>query len=698
MKEKIINYIKKVNLFRDKINSNIIMKNCIINFLFMIFFLLLGPIYEENDDVGIERIASGYDSEPSSYLVFSNILFGKILSTLYKLIPSVKWYVLLMYTLIFISFSIVSIVCDMVISNNTLSCILKYPFIIIFGFELYCRPQFTKTAGIAAMAGGSLLICTLLNIILNNYNNIKKKYISILVAISMLWIGSIIRIESFLLIIPFILIALSSGIIKYRMYKKINKHLIFELSIIGVIIAIVIIGSYSLNNYMYSNDESWNSYQIWNILRGNIVDFNTPDYYEYKDRYNEIGMSENDYYMLKNWAFGDVDFYTKDRLEAVLNIAEASKSSNTDIINTLLMSLKQMLFGLSGRLFLYILFVWLVADKRTIIDSVCVLALMAFIIFYACYFGSVGRILNRANVVVFLGAFLVLVYCMDDATLKIENNNKIPLIIVGFVMTMLSNMFFDNVNDYNSLQDSEKVYKERTLAIASDSDVTYINDVSQNIFEHAWCGVFDQIPQNVRFNNVISMGGWDINSPLWKNTMYSRGITNIFRDSVDNEKVMIITNESRKTNIETYINEHYNPLAKLNKVIEYQDGIGYYNVITKPDYNAFDPSNTIFSSNLDNIVHFVRAMDNGDKYYIDGTVYKTGVSSYEQEVFLVCENGISMNVTKKESQERDDDYNGKYGNFSVEVDKDKIDNSLENVYFVLVSGENTYKIELDEVI
>lgn len=362
------------------------------------------------------------------------------------------------------------------------------------------------------------------------------------------------------------------------------------------------------------------------------------------------------------------------------------------------MSLKHMLFGLSGRLFLYILFVWLVADKRTIIDSVCVLALMAFIILYACYFGSVGRILNRANVVVFLGAFLVLAYCMDDATLKIENNNNIPLIIVGLVMTMLSNKFLDNVNDYKMLQESEKVYQERTLAIASDSDITYINDVSQNIFDCAWCGVFDQVPNNVRFNNVISMGGWDINSPLWKNTMYSRGITNIFRDSVDNEKVMIITNESRKTNIETYINEHYNPLAKLNKVIEYQDGIGYYNVITKPDYNAFDPSNTIFSSNLDDIVHFVRAMDNGDKYYIDGTVYKTGVSSYEQEVFLVCENGISMNVTRKESQERDDDYNGKYGNFSVEVDKDKIDNSLENVYFVLVSGENTYKIELDEVI
>ena len=80
---------------------------------------------------------------------------------------------------------------------------------------------------------------------------------------------------------------------------------------------------------------------------------------------------------------------------------------------------------------------------------------------------------------------------------------------------------------------------------------------------------------------------------------------------------MIITNESRKTNIETYINEHYNPLAKLNKVIEYQDGIGYYNVITKPDYNAFDLSKAIFSSNLDDIVHFVRAVDKGDKFYIE---------------------------------------------------------------------------------
>ena len=75
MKEKVNNLIKKVNIFRDKINSNIIMRNCIINILFMIFFLLLGPIFEENDDAGIERIASGYNSEPSSYLVYSNILF-----------------------------------------------------------------------------------------------------------------------------------------------------------------------------------------------------------------------------------------------------------------------------------------------------------------------------------------------------------------------------------------------------------------------------------------------------------------------------------------------------------------------------------------------------------------------------------------------------------------------------------------------
>ena len=97
--------------------------------------------------------------------------------------------------------------------------------------------------------GKSHLLLVLITL-LNNYNNVKKKYISIVVAISMLWLGSMIRIESFLLIIPFILIIFSSEFIKHGMFKKINKHHMLELSIIGVIIAIIIIGSYSLNKYI----------------------------------------------------------------------------------------------------------------------------------------------------------------------------------------------------------------------------------------------------------------------------------------------------------------------------------------------------------------------------------------------------------------------------------------------------------------
>lgn len=689
----------KTIIISDKINSNVILKNCIVNLAFMVFFLLLGPIYEENDDVGIERIASGFFGEPSSYLVFCNILIGKFLSTLYRIIPSIKWYALFMYGITFISFCVFSIICDKIIANSALSCVIKYPFIIIMGYEIYCMPQFTKTAGVSTMAGGCLLVYNVIIILLRKKNNnLKINYISILVAIAMLWVGSMIRIEAFILVIPFILVALSREIIKKVSYDKVNKRNILEALAIFGITVFVIGGTQILDRNIYSNDEAWKYYQNWNGLRGKVVDFNTADYYEFEDKYREIGMSENDYFMLKHWGFGDVDYYTNDRLQAVLDIDASTPKSEIDIVATLEKSLKYMLFGLSGKLFLYILVVWLVTDKKKLLDSLCVLGVIAFIAAFALYYGSVGRILNRVNVVVFLGTFLVIMFCMDDAYWQIERDNKVPLIIAGLVMALLSNKFCDRIEEYKNLLNKEAKYQERTLEIAADSDVMYVNDVSQNIFDEAWYGVFDRIPQNIRFTNVVAMGGWEVNSPSWKAQMFSMGITNIFRDSVDNERVLFITNEERKPHIETYINEHYNPLARLNKVIEFQDGTGYYNVITKPDYNAFDLSVTDYEDNLDEVVHYIRATDNGDEFYIDGTVYRTGLSSYEQEVFLICENGISMNVMKKESRERDDDYNGQYGNFSIEVDKGIVENSLENVYIILVTDGKLYKIQIDEVI
>ena len=119
MRNIVDNIKEKTIMLRERINSNVILKNCIINFAFMVLFLLLGPVFEENDDVGIERIASGFFDEPSSFLVFSNIILGKVLSTLYKFIPSIKWYVVLMYCIIFFSFCIVSIICDRGVTNNT---------------------------------------------------------------------------------------------------------------------------------------------------------------------------------------------------------------------------------------------------------------------------------------------------------------------------------------------------------------------------------------------------------------------------------------------------------------------------------------------------------------------------------------------------------------------------------------------------
>ncbi len=73
----------------------------------------LTPRFETNDDVGMNAIVAGrmFIDQPDEHVVFSNVLIGCCLKSLYRIAPNVPWYGLYLFVTASISLVAISFVC-----------------------------------------------------------------------------------------------------------------------------------------------------------------------------------------------------------------------------------------------------------------------------------------------------------------------------------------------------------------------------------------------------------------------------------------------------------------------------------------------------------------------------------------------------------------------------------------------------------
>ena len=105
----------------------------------MLADILIGPYYEENDDNALSNIVSGAYGEVSSRMVFTNIILGKILSILISTLPMVKWYVLILYLIIFSSFCVLTYVLKK--KCGQFGLYVNVILLTFFGYECYIAVQ-----------------------------------------------------------------------------------------------------------------------------------------------------------------------------------------------------------------------------------------------------------------------------------------------------------------------------------------------------------------------------------------------------------------------------------------------------------------------------------------------------------------------------------------------------------------------------
>ena len=279
---------------------NILKNKSIINLLIVIaiFYVLLSiytPIFETNDDSGMSMIAHGYglSMHSSPYIMFSNIVYGYIVTNL----PMVNG----IYPYSYMTFFALFVVC-----YSLLMCFDKLQVNKFYTIVLICiiftraiaMPQFTVNAGLLAIASLIAMIV---------YANTKVFRYAILGAV-LAFYSYLIRNQEFYFVyivgLPFLLNK-----------NLLNKNILY----LTLIFICCCIGAEYLNAIAYHSVE-FNNYNALAKVRAQFNDFGASEYFinrpEILAKYD---YTANDMILLRRFIFADPILANPTRMAELLS-------------------------------------------------------------------------------------------------------------------------------------------------------------------------------------------------------------------------------------------------------------------------------------------------------------------------------------------------------------------------------------------
>jgi len=296
----------------------------------LILILLLNSFFiatEKTDDFIMKCILEGvFSGKSDGHLLYFNYFYGAFLSAIQSILPGVAWITVSQYILIFISFCIVTYY---VITNNNMKTglLILLPVLLFFGFEAYIKITFSKTAAIGIAAG-----------IFWMYERFKRERFKIwqlLPGLILSFWGTMYRNKTL-----YMTVAVMAGIILYEVVvarKSGIKILIKKAVIMCIPIGLLLVGTYAakiVGSAMFVRDAGWANYKEYNTYKVELQDYGWPDYLTYRDQYEALGISENDYEMWNNRDYADSDILTIQLLSDIASIKTSGNGVSTTIIDS----------------------------------------------------------------------------------------------------------------------------------------------------------------------------------------------------------------------------------------------------------------------------------------------------------------------------------------------------------------------------
>ena len=296
--------------------------------VFFISFVLCHPYYQTIDDLLIKSIADGSyagTNQPSEFLLFTNIYYGKILKYLYSCCISIDWYDISHYFFLSISMFVINL-CLFRKDSNILYKIASFLLTVSVFSLLFVSLQFTMVCATLAITAVILAIYYLTE----DNLSLPKKSLIILGIFLFSIASSLIRIEAFASII------LLGGLFFLSFIRKNNfKKAIFIIIIMSITVTATL-GLYIKSNKIINSNNEYKTELEYNLTRLDTTEKTIasvgldPDRMwkpaektvpAFEKKMKEIGWSIGTYRAsLNSLHIGDVNLYNIEKYKKFANV------------------------------------------------------------------------------------------------------------------------------------------------------------------------------------------------------------------------------------------------------------------------------------------------------------------------------------------------------------------------------------------
>ncbi len=495
-------------------------------------------------------VVSGLFGSPDPHMVFINIFIGKFLAFLYSISRSIPWYVIGHIVTIFLSCLVISYVIVDNKPSDKRRWICLGLFYVFFAYECYVNIQFTKTGGIAAIAG--------LVMIVRNVTKERVSYPQIVFGFVLSVIGSMIRFNSFM-------IALSAAGAFYLVYLYFRRPKLKRIVIISVILAAA--GAFSLglrlyDTYVYEHTDGWDTYREYNLERAKFVDRPMPAFAENRKLYDSLDISANDIFLFAHWTFDDPDFCT---LELMEEVDDAKKSPSISEYPGILV--KKILPGnLKYSFMIGLILISLLVFYQEKRNLLLLIPSSLALLFYNIVFITIERYLvRRVDLVIAISLFVMFTLFLKEREEEEKIKPSFFVILVAAALALnIGTITTDVTGKDREMTDEKQEYRDLYDRMYEDEEHIYL---TQTLSDKAYpiYQLTDSYPEGY-YANTYWLGEWLTRSPIYNEILDEYDLSNPFRDAIDNEVVYMVSNDFYMSRLLRYVKEHYCPTVEAEVV------------------------------------------------------------------------------------------------------------------------------------
>ena len=523
---------------------------------------LFCPFFEENDDAFLSLIAEGAFGTRDYHLIYTNILYGRLLTLLYMVLPQIRWHTILQYLFIFLSLCMFTyLLCD-----SRRGRILSAFLLLTCFYELYVSLQYSKTSTAVSLIGYCLLIYCIREKELGSIS--KRLYIPAGVTFTLF--GFILRDDGFYLATIFALIVFASDMVKAIRCMGLREDrrglLMKYIRMLAPVLAVVLL-LFSINAYVYKSDDTWNTFMAYNDIRTELIDyrFDLLDYDQYGNGLRALDISQNDALLYLTWQFGDDGVFTVEKMKEVLHAPFAqfripdltmAKAFAKHIYDDILI-LNACFLGAVTIIGLYLAggakkgF----QDRTEMFPFYLSMIALSGILFF---FEYCQRWSHRIVYAAFIA--LIIEFTFELATLKLDpvfaaESDSILLLPFVLIAVSVFSLCLGNRLEKNRFYREEPDYRAFLEYVSENKETLYIADTFtfQNGFHY---DVFQPYEEG-SLDNFVFVGSWFINSPITKEITRKFDCENPYEALRSTEDNVILVDNLYADEKVIYLNEHY---------------------------------------------------------------------------------------------------------------------------------------------